>query len=37
MIHVIVEESLTIFLHVLAHHLKFRVIKCMYIRPIETI
>lgn len=32
-----VEESLSMFLHVIAHNLKFRVIKVIYIRSTETI
>lgn len=35
--HVTVEESLPMFLHVIAHNLKFRVIKVIYIRSTETI
>lgn len=36
-IHVTIEEFLTMFLYVLAHNLKFRGIKRIYIRSTETI
>lgn len=32
-----VEEAVVMFLHVLAHNMKFRIIKGVYIRSTETI
>jgi hypothetical protein len=36
-IHSSVEEQVAIFLHVVGHHQRFRVIHQSFVRPIETV